>query len=182
MKTSIGLSMGQVSYLNCQVSDPVLKNFIEHLKIFKLCLWFTFSFQFLQIWIILNNQGSNALLSVVGYCTAHKQLMDGGPLYFGIYGSRALPIPQHLLLPAVTSCCQNFSDAVTLDFCVIHSRSASFSSFNCVYFATHLTEAQVQCWIILYHCSQPIWSRFWMVCWGRVESTDPSADVKTSQL
>lgn len=56
--------------------------------------------------------------------------------------------PQHPLLPAVTSCCQNFSDAETLDFFIIHSRSASFSSFNNVYFAKHLTKARVQCCIL----------------------------------
>lgn len=83
--------------------------------------------------------------SCVFSSTESKQLMDQRSC------SRVFTVaaPQSCtslsLLPAVASCCQNFSDAVTLDFFVIHSSSASFSSFNHVYFAKHLAQTQIQC-------------------------------------
>ncbi|CAB1456340.1 unnamed protein product [Pleuronectes platessa] len=46
-----------------------------------------------------------------------------------LYGSATPPIPQHLLVPELASCCQNSGDVHTLDRFVIHSRPASVSSF-----------------------------------------------------
>lgn len=56
-----------------------------------------------------------------------KQLIEA-PL-FAYLRQTDLPIPQRSLLPAVTACCQNFSNAETPDFFLIHSCSAAFSSF-----------------------------------------------------
>lgn len=109
--------------------------------------------------------------------TESKQLMDQRSCS-RVFTVAALQSPQLSLLPAVTSCCQNFSDAVTLDFFVIHSRSASFSP-HLIAFALQTSHSGADP-VLFFLRRSPFGAAFGCFV-ADCQSLDPSADVKTFQ-